>query len=209
MDSVFRLLKPKQGRRFFDSAQREQTQHAQGAFGNDTGGYRRTTLKDLKFYSSQVIHTNLYPGYGGNDQMKGFFNCFELRFIESLESVQKRSQVFSHEANMAHFLDRVWCSHTLPRFEIEKEPAGQFLTKRREMGMMRRIERQGKDAVIDIALIVGRMSLPFHPQMEPISHQLQKRPPFARHLAGGVQGGKIFVSYPEDAALGRISITRR
>ena len=203
MNTVFGLFQADERRLFPGPRQGEQAEDSQGALGEDPRRNRDSRLDKLQFNLTLAIHVNLDSFHVGKNGFHGFFNGMKLSWVEVLERIEKRGQLFPHQADVANLLDRIGGPHSLPGLKIKKHPALQLVAHGHQVGVVGRIVGEGKDGMVEVPLVVDGMRLTFHPQVESFLLQGQKRFPFTGGFAFPVKSGQVFVHHPQNPHLGQ------
>jgi hypothetical protein len=92
---------------------------------------------------------------------------------------------------VAHLLDGIGSSHPFTRFEVEEQPAFQLATCSNKVGIV----GHGENSVIQVAIIVGRMSLTLEPNMNLVVTPFDEWFSLARRISLGIERSQIFISY--------------
>jgi hypothetical protein len=70
------------------------------------------------------------------------------------------------------------------------------------MGIMGGIEWERQDGVVKITLMIRRMGLPFHTQMQTSLALFQERAASLRGFSVGIEGSQILIGYTYNPRLG-------
>ena len=209
VNAVLGFLQSDKRRRFRGPRQGQKSQDAQCTFGYDPSRDQRISLAQAKLDLAQAVDLDMDSSNRWNHHVKCFFHGSKLSFVQGAKGVQESGELLASQPDVMHFLHRICRTHPLARLEIEGKPALEFLAQGDKVWMVRRIERPRKEGMVQKTLMVGRVSLALHPQMNTVLNPFQKGPTLAGRLPFGVQGGRVLVGDRKIPEPGKISTSTR